>query len=149
MLTIVPMPNDDSVIETVARWNSDFWKDQGVTLESQIQDYKHLLQAGGKTFALIAYWNDELAGSICVEKQGDKYLGAGLFVPKEMRKYKIGDALVEAMKSHAAKLGVDKLYAWTPNLTRWYKQHGFVVIKEQTEHLGMLVDVLVVDTKGE
>jgi N-acetylglutamate synthase-like GNAT family acetyltransferase len=149
MLEILPMPNDDLVIETVSRWNADFWKEQGAELSTQIKHYKELLSSDDNVFALVAYYDGILAGSICLEKQNGIYLGAGLFVPKEMRKHRVGLSLIEAMKSHAAKLGVDKIYVWTPNLTRLYTYYGWVVIQEKTEHLGMLVDILVLNIKGE
>lgn len=149
MLEILPLPDDEDVIYTVAKWNHDFWASSGSSLEGQITAYKSLLTSTDKTFALVAYYDGILVGTICLEKQGEVYLGAGLYVLKEYRKYKIGTALVEALKSHADTLGVEKLYAWTPNLTRWYTQHGFKVIYEKVEHLGMLVDVLVTDLKGE
>lgn len=96
---------------------------------------------------LVAIEDDEPVGTVCLmvsdmdtRPELTPWL-ASLYVEKSRRREGIGAKLVMAIETEAAKLGVEKLYLFTPNSENFYAGLGWSV-RERTEYRGCFVSVM-------
>ena len=67
-----------------------------------------------------------------------------VYVKKEARKKGLGREVVLKTMEHASKLGVQRLYLYTPSEEAWYKKMGWEVL-ERTRYHGAAVSVMKYD----
>ncbi len=141
-----------NVIPTLANWSYNEWSN--LHPERTLSDVEQLmLERSNKEkipLCLVAFENDKAIGMIAL-KTND--LGsrpnlspwlAGLYVDTKHRKKGVGKKLVFAIEDKAARLGVSKLFLYTPDSEEFYSKLNWVV-RERTEWQGHSVSVMEKD----
>ena len=99
--------------------------------------------------ALVAMDSGRLLGTVSLKHndlEGAPYSPwlAGLYVSKGHRGKGVGTHLVQACLDHAGRLGVRKLFLWTPSAKLFFRQLGWQPVAEQ-EHGGSVITIMVRD----
>ncbi|MEN6626182.1 MAG: GNAT family N-acetyltransferase [Candidatus Sumerlaeia bacterium] len=96
---------------------------------------------------LVAIDGDEVVGTVCL-KVNDMSIRpelapwlACLYVDENHRRQGIGEALVAAIEKESARLGVNKLYLFTPSEEKFYAKRGWSV-RERVNYLHCDVTVM-------
>ena len=90
---------------------------------------------------VIALVNDEMVGSACLVESDmpsrrdlSPWVGS-VYVRPEYRRHGIGTQLMQYIENIARKLGIERLYLFTPNMSPFYETIGWVVL-EYAQHRG-------------
>lgn len=66
---------------------------------------------------------------------------AAVYVPPEHRQQRVGSRLVEAAEEAARRIGVERLYLFTPDKQRFYTRLGWSVV-DTTEYMTLQVVIM-------
>lgn len=136
-------------IPRLARWMHEEW---GYlypehTLEIRRQLVTERANKDRIPLTLVAIEDNEPVGTVCLKiddmdtrPELTPWL-ASLYVEKTHRRQGIGAKLVAAIESEAARLGVKKLYLFTPDSEIFYASLGWTVT-ERLEYRGCFVSVM-------
>lgn len=138
---IIPMPNDDEVLTTVAswsikQWGADFPEDsadtyvrlyvESITSSAGIPRVFVALNAQKQPVATITFVADD---DLPDATEPGPWLAALLVLP-EYRQQGLGRSLVRAVVEHARSLRYSTLYLYTPDQVQWYERMGWSVVRE-------------------
>ena len=130
MITIVDYrPEHQPSFEKLNRsWIERFFKMEEVDVNVLTRPEEFILKDGG--VILMAYWNDEIAGTVALRKMksGDYEL-TKMAVDEKYRGKGIGEALIHGLTDRAKEMGLKRviLYSNTilENAIRLYRRLGF------------------------
>ncbi len=136
-------------IPILARWSFDEWA--YLHPDRTISDVEQLLlERSNKStipLCLVALENNSVIGMVALKEHDlesrpdlSPWL-AGLYVDKKHRGKGIGKALVLAIEEKAAKLGVERLYLYTPGQEQFYSQLKWTVA-EDTQWNGHSITIM-------
>ncbi|MCE5230200.1 GNAT family N-acetyltransferase [bacterium] len=149
-LRIEYLADHPDFIPTLARWMHEEW---GYlypehTLETRERIVTERANKDRIPLTLVAIDGDEPVGTVGLKINDmdtrpdlTPWL-ASLYVKETRRREGIGARLVEAIEIEAAKLGVTKLYLYTPKSESFYTELGWSVT-ERVEYRGDFVSVMV------
>jgi len=140
------------VIPNLARWSSDEWSylHPARTL-SDVE--KAMLDRSNKEhipLGLVAFDSGKVIGMIALKtsdlesRPNQSPWLAGLYVDKKHRSKGVGTKLVLAIEKEAARIGVSKLFLYTPDAEDFYSKLSWIV-RERTEWQGYSVTVMEKD----
>jgi GNAT superfamily N-acetyltransferase len=143
-------------IPTLAHWHHDEWSylRPGDTVEARIARLRAACGRGEIPTVFVAFSDSTLFGSamliahdmdICMDLT--PWL-AGVFVAPDYRRRGIGSALVGRVVECAARLGVRRLYLYTPSAAQMYSRLGWSAV-ERTGYRGADVLVMSRDVRPE
>ncbi|MDQ6624468.1 MAG: GNAT family N-acetyltransferase, partial [Verrucomicrobiota bacterium] len=124
-MTIDYLAHHPGAIPQLAAWGYAEWRpvfDQlGMTLEDVVATFESRARIDGLPLALVAIENGVVAGTGAL-KESDlplrsdltPWLG-GMLVDPAQRRRGIGTALIARLIEEARRLGLDRLYLWTPS----------------------------------
>jgi len=137
---IIPVPDDEHITGTLAMWSITEW---GADFpDDTIDTYRDLYRAScdsssgrprvfvavddtGKPIGTVTFIDDdELPDAI----EPGPWLAA-LFVTQDRRGEGVGQALVEAVVTHARHLHIQDLYLYTADQVEWYSRMGWRVVR--------------------
>ncbi len=141
-----------AVIPTLARWSSDEWS--YLHPERALSDVeKAMSERSNKEhipLGLVAFDSGKVIGMIALKTSDlesrpnlSPWL-AGLYVDKKHRSKGVGTKLVLAIEKEAARLGVSKIFLYTPDAKDFYSKLSWIV-RERTECQGYSVTVMEKD----
>ena len=105
-----------------------------MTVESRMEQLHARLGKNSIPLSLVAFDEDKLIGSACLIHQDMSthpelrpWVASG-FVRKEYRRRGVGTALMRAIEGKARRLGVKKLYLFTPDMQAFYSTLDWLTI---------------------
>ena len=129
-------------IPTLAQWFHDEWGylyPQRTLAEVQ-EAISERTNTDKLPLALVAIDGQELLGTVCLKQHDmDTRMDltpwlAGLYVADHKRGKGIGRALVAAIETQARKLGIEKLYLYTPESEAFYLVLGWQLVERMEYH---------------
>jgi predicted N-acetyltransferase YhbS len=137
-MRVVPLADRPYFAETLARWHHDEWRwlYQDWSFEACLAELRSHDDPDRVPTTLVAVSDeDELLGSVSLvvdDLPGFEHLSpwlASLFVRSERRGEGIGGRLLEAAVAQARRLGVQRLYLFTPGQEEYYAWRGWSVVE--------------------
>ena len=141
-------------LPTVALWHHQEWGyiRRGDTLEARTARLRKECGHAEIPTTLVAVENGAVLGSaMLIEDDMDTrpqlspWL-ASVFVAPERRREGIGSALVQRIVKEAKKIGVERIYLYTPDAAEFYARQGWAVL-ERTPYKGKDVTVMAYDLR--
>ena len=112
----------------------------GKSREDFAQSMQDRCRIGSLPLALVAFDPDFVLGTIALKHQDldirpqfTPWLG-GLFVLKQYRGCGIGSLLITRIAEEARKLGLPRLYLWTPTAEKLYARQGWSLVERVSYH---------------
>lgn len=137
-MPIVYLADHLSLLPTLATWHHEEWDRSrpGATVEGRIARLREWCGRGsiGTTFVALARDAPVGCASLVAHDMETRmdltpWL-AGVYVAPEHRRQGIGSGLVTRVVDEARKLGVERLYLYTPDKERFYTGLGWSVVEE-------------------
>lgn len=153
---ILPLAHVPALADTLADWHHAQWGDLMVpwTHAEALAELRAHAAGGDCPTTLVALAaDDSLLGSVSLVLEDApelKEIGpwlASLYVQPQARGQGVGAALVRALVAHAASVaGIETLYLFTHDQTRWYQSLGWQMLARLRVSLHE-VDVLTMNVK--
>lgn len=136
-------------VPTLARWHFDEWNHlyEDWSVDAVQADLQAHVTEGIPT-TLVALCDGDVIGSVSLvdnDLRGYEHLNpwlASLYVRSDWRGKGVGGKLVDAALAQARKLGITRLYLFTPGQRAFYLGKGFVDL-QQAESNGQPVTIMV------
>jgi GNAT superfamily N-acetyltransferase len=146
---IVPLAQHLGLAATLARWHHAEWSHLYAewTLERCLGELEAQNDPERLPTTLVALEGEKLLGSVSLvldDLPGREELSpwlASLYVPPEQRSRGVGGALLDAAVAEARRLGVERLYLFTPRHEAYYAARGWHVF-ERTSTAGQPIVIM-------
>jgi len=153
-ITIELLQSHAHHVPTLAHWHFDEWKHlyEDWKLDAVQADLEAHATEGVPT-TLVALCDGDVIGSASLidnDLRGYEHLNpwlASLYVRSDWRGKGVGSRLVEAALAHARKIGLTRLYLFTPDQREFYLAKGFVDLQAADAN-GQPVFILYCDLAG-
>ena len=138
-MTIDYLAHHQDCIPQLAKFSYDEWRsvynELGLTLDSAIASYRERARTDRIPLALVAVEGENVIGTgalklrdLPIRSQYEPWLG-GVYVVPEHRNRGVGTALTIRLVEEARRLGIARLYLWTPSAESLYAKLGWATIE--------------------
>jgi len=132
------LPADPAIVETIAGWHQETWGHlTGRSHVERIREFDAQLESDRIPLTVVAFEGGRPVGSasLLVEDM-DTHLDwtpwlASVFVLPDFRRRGIGERLCRRIVAEARRLGVARLYLFTPDKGPYYARMGWERIGEE------------------
>jgi GNAT superfamily N-acetyltransferase len=150
-ITIDYLKHHEAAIPRLAEFSYLEWRpiyDRAqMTLDDVVRSYAQRVNIDVLPLALVALYQERIigAGSLKLQDldarpQFTPWLG-GLFVVPEHRGRGVGTALVNRLIAEACRLGILRLYLWTPSAAGLYTKLGWLTL-EKMDYCGHEISIM-------
>ena len=156
MSEILPLREHQEAIPIVAKWRFDQWGHEipGSSLETFAQFVRKGLQDDGLPQTWIVSSSRRIIGVASLAehdmhtRQDLSPWLVGVYVNKADRGHGIGSALVRYVVEHAAEMGIETLWLFTPDQEHFYQRLGWQSV-ERAHYRGQDVVIMKVAPKQQ
>jgi N-acetylglutamate synthase-like GNAT family acetyltransferase len=142
-------------IPALAAWhhNQFGYLNPSVAIEQRIEKLAVSAQTGKLPFTLVALEDNCLIGAASllpktiIHPHLSPWLSS-VYVAPEFRCKGIGSMLTQQVVAEAAKMGIDKMYLFTPNAEALYARLGWNVV-DHAEHQGHRLTIMSIGTSPQ
>jgi GNAT superfamily N-acetyltransferase len=146
-ITIDYLPDDEKVISTIATWHYDQWNylHKHDSVKNRIAHFNEHVGSRDIPLTVVATSDDgDVLGSsslimddLDIRPDLNPWL-ASVFVPPEQRRKGLASVLVNRIVEEAARLNIETLYLYTPDMEELYSSLGWEVL-ERDHHIEDIV----------
>ena len=126
------LPNDPAIVRTLAEWHQGQWGHlTGRDVETRIREFEPQLGSNRIPLTVVAFAEGRpvgtaslLAHDMDTHPELTPWL-ASVYVAPEQRRQGTGERLCRRIVAEARRLGVPRLYLFTPDQAPWYARMGW------------------------
>jgi predicted N-acetyltransferase YhbS len=147
-IELIDLPDDVETIETVALWLHHEWgRERGVSVDHYASKLRESLGAKPIPYSLAAFDSGAPVGVASLQihdmqtRKGLSPWLANVYVIPEYRNRGIGGRLCRGVTAKAGRLGISRLYLFTPDRESFYSAMGWKLL-ERAVYRGQNVAVM-------